>query len=153
MVYSERPLAIVYNDSRFSILSADDFRSEGLPVPNLTTLPGDYPKWVMVEIPQGIQAEADFRSRLFKAGRTISTYTEGYRAFEFRHQQVVGAPRDPSALFDQDNRVQALNAWLEKQNRPVDHFLFYNVASRFTYGALVFDKVTGEQVGVIDFTG
>jgi len=65
---------------------------------------------------------------------------------------VAGAPRDPNSLFDQNNRVAALNAWLSQQNRPAEEFLFYNVASRFTYGALAFDKVTGKPVGVIDFT-
>ncbi|MEM7096949.1 MAG: hypothetical protein AAF541_01725 [Pseudomonadota bacterium] len=153
VVYSERPITIVYNDSRFSVLSHDDYTAAGLAVPELDAFPGSSPKWVMVEVPTGVQEEADFRANIIKTGSTISMATQLYEPFDFQHEQVKGAPISIEKLFGRKNRRPLLEAWLAEQNRPLDDFQFYNLASRFAYGALIFDKATGTPVGVIDFTG
>ena len=152
VVYSERPLVVVYNDSRFSVMSSDDFTSIGLPVPDLDKFPGHMPKWVMVEIPTGMQAEADFRRGIIGSGRTISTVTELYQPFRFEHGQVRGNPQDPAKIFAKENRQPLLQQWLRINGGKVDDYLFYNLASRFTYGVLIFDQASGNQAGLIDFT-
>ena len=52
VVWDERPVAVVYLDSRFEVLTRDDYTF--LPVeerPDLDQFPGDYPKWLSVHVP------------------------------------------------------------------------------------------------------
>ena len=152
IVYSERPQVMVYNDSRFSVMGADDYTSIGLQTPNLRNFPGDNPKWVMVVVPEEVQEEADFRSKIFKSGQTINTAVDLYQPFDFNHHQVKEQPEDPESFFAKPNRQAALKTWLEKNDYQQEDLLFYNIAARFVYGALALDKHTGEPVGVIEFT-
>ena len=151
VVYSERPLAIVYNDSRFSVLSSDDYTAAGMTVPDLSGYPGSYPKWVMVEIPTGLQEEADFRSQFIRSGSTISLATHLYQPFNWQHPQVSAQSMTVDTLFNRENRMPLLQQWLSAQNASSDDFQYFNFASRFAYGALVFDTA-GQPVDVIDFT-
>ncbi len=153
IVYAERPLAIVYNDSRFSVMSADDYTEAGLEVPNLRHLDGRGPKWVMVEIPEGLHAEADFRAKYFKEGRAINTVAELYKPFSFEHEQVRGDPVSLDVVASKENRRAALAEWLEEHGGKAEDYLFYNIASRFTYGYLAFDPATGETVGLLSLSG
>ena len=152
IVYSERPLAMVYNDSRFSVMSTDDYTAAGLPPPELDQFPGSYPKWVMVEIPTGLQEEADFRASFVRSGRTINLATELYQPFDFKHPQVIEASLPPDQLFGRENRQPLLDHWLASQEGEVGDYQFFNIASRFAYGVLVFDKTQQTHVDVIDFT-
>ena len=152
VVYQERPLVIVYNDSRFSVLSSDDFHTAGLSIPDLAAIPGDSPKWVMVEVPQGLHEEADFRARIIQSGSTISMATDLYQAFDYNHPQVAAQALSVDQLFDRDTRRARLKEWLHARPGNQEDYVYFNIASRFAYGALVFDKTTQTQVGVIDFT-
>lgn len=152
IVYDERPIAIVYNDSRFSVMSADDYTNAGIPVPDLSDLPGTGPKWVMVEIPQGLHEEADFRAEHFKAQRTINTLTELYQPFDFDHAQVRGQPISLDTILAKEDRQDLVDNWLAENGGSADDYLFYNIASRFTYGYLAFNAITGEYAGVLNLS-
>jgi len=77
VVYEQRPQLVAFNDGRFTVMTDDDF-SDDTALPDLTSFPGDDPKWVLVEIPQDPIAEAEFRSATFKQGKLIATATENY---------------------------------------------------------------------------
>ncbi|MEM9623087.1 MAG: hypothetical protein AAF993_15655 [Pseudomonadota bacterium] len=150
VVYAERPLAMVYNDGRFSVLSADDYTDAGIDVPDLSEYAGTGPKWVMIEIPTELYEEADFRARYFKTGRALNTFAELYQPFDFEHPQVRNDPLEPATIRSQEQRAQALDTWLAQSDGTEEDYLFYSIASRFTYGVLAFDRASGEYISLVD---
>ncbi len=152
VVYSERPISVVYNDGRFSVMSAQDYEDSGDQIPDLSRFPGDAPKWVMVEVPTGLQEEADFRGSMMKEGRLISTAVEHYKPFTFEHDQVRGNPMDPSLIIEKDSGKAVMQQWLSEHGGTPDDYLFYNIASRFVYGYLAFEKETGKLRGLLNLS-
>ncbi len=82
VVFSERPIAVVFSDGRFTAMNKGDYLDEGLgQVPNLKNFPGDSPKWVTVKLPASADDEADLRRDMFKSGRLVSTLSDLYIPF------------------------------------------------------------------------
>ena len=84
IVRGERPLAIVYIDGSFYSVTAQSFREIDVPVPNLDALPGRYPKWVSVKLPEDATEQSTVRGEMLGAGRMLSTVSERYVPFEGR---------------------------------------------------------------------
>ncbi len=76
VVYSERPLALVYVDGQFYSMSAEDYREVDVEVPSLDAIPGPYPKRVLVELPEDLERQSTVREGAFASGRPLRTLTE-----------------------------------------------------------------------------
>lgn len=147
VVWSERPIAVVYNDGRFTAMTVDDYTGAELEPPNLTHFPGDAPKWVTVKLPQGDDEEAAFRREFFSKGAVIATAVDHYTPFEF-------APAEPEALDleiirAKDGGEAALEAWTNEHGSSIDDYAFFTLSTRYTYAYMGFRRHSGELLGLL----
>jgi hypothetical protein len=150
VVYIERPIAVAYNDGGFAVMSTDDYvRDAGIEVPDLRHFPGDYPKWVLVEIPSGLDEEADFRSKYLREKRLLNTAVEQYRAFDLDHPQFTSKALDVSLIQDREEGPAAIQSWLEEHGGTLEDYSFYTLSTRYQFGYLGFRKDSGERVGML----
>ncbi|NKC00982.1 MAG: hypothetical protein GKR90_21150 [Pseudomonadales bacterium] len=149
IVWSERPVAVVYVDSRFEVLTSDDYKH--LPEkPNLAQFPGPNPKWVMVDIPTDIEAEAEFRKESFRSGVNLAARADRYLAFDPTHPSFTDNPRDIQVILGRDRGQDGLDKWLAKHGGTTEEYAFYTFATRYVYRYLGFDPKTGENLGFLE---
>ena len=148
VVYEQRPQLVAFNDGRFTVMTDDDF-SDDTALPDLTSFPGDDPKWVLVEIPQDPIAEAEFRSATFKQGKLIATATENYIPFSTDHQQFSSTALDPAIIFAKEGGPEAIDEWVAKHGGSAEDYRFYILSTRYTYGYVGFRESGGEPLGLL----
>lgn len=150
IVFDERPLTVVYNDGRFTVMAADEYRRDaGIDVPDLHLFPGDDPKWVMVNIPTDLEAESDLRTSTYKSGRLISSLTELYIPFSKDAPAFLNDAVDTTVLTDQERWVVALDKWFAEHGGTIEDYRFYTFSTRYEFGYLAFDKATNKQIGLM----
>lgn len=148
IVHGERPLAIVYIDGSFYSVTAQSFREIDVPVPDLSALPGTYPKWASVELPQDSAEQSTIRGKMLGAGRMLSTLSDRYVPFE------VGQVDDSEArpigeIADQDRDSNALPMWLTEHGGTVNDYRFFLFGGRYMYSYLGFDTKSRRFVGLL----
>ena len=62
IIYSQRPILIVYVDGQFYSMSSKPFKEANVDLPDLSQFPGSEPKWVMVDIPEDVFEQSDLRN-------------------------------------------------------------------------------------------
>ncbi len=153
VVYVERPLAVVFNDGAFAVLSTDDYVNDaGIDVPDLRHIPGDYPKWVLVEVPTGVTEEADFRKKYMSENRLLNSAVENYRPFSVDHDQFTSHALDISVIQNRDVGKLALDDWLAEHGGSLEDYAFYTLSTRYQFGYLGFRVDTGERVGMLNLS-
>ncbi len=150
VVYSERPVSVVFVDGRFAVLSTDDYTEDaGIAVPDLATFPGDDPKWVMVVAPQGIEAEARFRAEAFAKG-SLNHAVEHYQAFDREHWAFLDNAMDLSVVRERQDGDAAIAAWLAAHGGTTEDYGFYLFTTRYVYKYAGFRRADGEMLGFLD---
>jgi hypothetical protein len=150
LVFSERPLAIVYVDGQFSALSRESFTSVGMDVPDLDHIPGDYPKWIMIDVPGDLFAQADLRTEAFKKGLRLELVVDRYLPFNVEDPSFRDAPTDIEDLLISDETTQQLPRWLAQHGGTLNDYRFYPYGSRYKYLYLGYRDSTSELLGILD---
>lgn len=146
VVWSERPLAVVYVDSRFEVLTIDDFQTG---VPDFSTYPGTNPKWVAVEMPTDVEEVAAFRKTAMARGISPSTMVENYRSFQATDTTFTSEYRDITTIIDRDHGQVGIDKWLATHGGTIDDYAFYTFSTRYVYRYLGFRKENGENLGFL----
>ncbi|MFT7653793.1 MAG: hypothetical protein ACI9ON_000281 [Limisphaerales bacterium] len=147
VVWSERPLAVVYVDSRFEVLTADDF-PEG--APDFSHYLDEGPPWLAVNIAANVEEEAEFRQAAFKAGRSLATMSDLYIPFTSKSPAFINDPRDISTIIGRDQGQAGLDQWLATHGGSVEDYSFYTFSTRYVYRYMGYRKETGENLGFLE---
>ena len=99
VVWAERPLAIVYVDSRFEVMTTDDYTVHQLDVPQFSLYPGDDPKWLAVDVPSDPDAQSELRKELFGSGASLSRAAEFYKPFNGKDPVFQAEARDVTVRY------------------------------------------------------
>jgi hypothetical protein len=153
VVYSERPLALVYVDGQFFSMSAGDYRSAGVALPDLSGLPGLGPKRVVVEIPEDFTEQAQVRGDAFRSGVPLRALTERYVPLSYDRLQVDKEAVAYDTLLAQDEETQELPRWLKAKGGELDEYAFFRFASRYVYSFLAVSKSNQDIVGLLKTPG
>jgi hypothetical protein len=149
IVHGERPLAIVYSDGAFYSVSSQSFIEMNVPVPDLSVLPGPYPKWAAVELPKDLDEQDAIRGRMLGSGRMLSTLSERY--VPFKSENVDDKEASPlKEITDRDRDTKALVGWVADHGGSPDDYRFYHFGGRYAYAYLGFDAKSGQFVGFLD---
>ncbi len=151
VVYSERPIAMVYVDGHFYSMNAKAFSDADTPLPDLDIFPGAYPKWVEVELPEDTEQSDEIRSDLFRAAKPMRTATQYYKAFT-AGDAFLQDHADIREIEHRDKNTKLLPTWLEKHKGDKQDFLFYPFGARYQYVYLGFDT-SGKKIGVLKVQG
>jgi hypothetical protein len=149
IVHAERPLAIAYVDGSFYTVTAQSFRELDLPIPNLDALPGDYPKWVTVKLPDDVEQQSSIRGEMLGKQRMLSTLSEHYVPFKTEDLNPIEA-RPAAEIKDRDRDAHALQPWLERHGGTVTEYRFFPFGGRYAYCYLGFDSKSGRLAGLLD---
>lgn len=150
LVWSERPLAIIYVDGQFASVNRETYLGSDVPIPDLDAYPGKYPKWLMVEVPEDLNEQADFRLEMMRKGHRLLLAVDRYRAFDPTSSAFLNEPESPQELLSKDEHSQHLPLWLAKHGGSVDDYLFYPYGTRFGYQYLAYRQETMELLGILD---
>lgn len=150
VVYTERPLALVYVDGQFFSMSADDYRSAGVEVPDFSGLPGSYPKQVAVVLPEDLAEQGKVRGEALRSRTPLRALAEYYEPLSF---EMLNADKEAIAIEELKQRNQGaakLEAWSKQHaGQPAD-YAFFPFGARYEYFFLGVSKETGEIAGLLD---
>lgn len=149
LVYTERPLAIIYADGQFTSLSSDSYTDAGMAIPNFAQFPGDYPKWLMIDIPEDIFEQSELRHEMTSLGRILELAVDRYIPFDadaasFRKQSIAAAD-----LLENDETAQKLPTWLVQHGGSLKDYRFYPYGTRYKYVYLAYRDQPSELVGLL----
>jgi hypothetical protein len=149
IVHGERPLAVVYSDGAFYSVTAQSFREMNVPVPDLSALPGAYPKWAAVELPKDLDEQGAIRGTMLGSGRLLATLSERY--VPFNPEAVDAKEASPLAeITDRDRDTKALVRWVADHGGSLSDYRFFHFGARYVYAYLGFDAKTGQFVGYLN---
>jgi len=147
VVYSERPLAMVYSDGFFHSVTADDYREAGQRVPRLDFLPGQTPKWVSVILPDDRARLVEIRRQALADRKPLRTLAAYYRPFNASHIDPARDSFDVEQLRSQ--WPTELQSFVEKHGGTADIYLFLPFGARHSYGMVVFQRESRKLVDVL----
>jgi hypothetical protein len=148
IVHDQRPLAIVYVDGRFYSVCAESFREVNVPVPDLSALPGPYPKWVTVALGKDLDKQSEIRLAMLRSGRMLSTLADHYAPFD----PADVDPKESSPieeLVDRDRDTHALQKWIKKRGGELADYQFHTFGGRYAFAYLGFDARSKRFLGYL----
>ena len=149
LVYNERPLAIIYVDGQFASVNSETYLESNVPIPDFDSYPGDYPKWLMVEIPKDINEQADLRREMMQRGQLMLLATDRYAAFDPKSADFLSESVNLEDLIIKDSETQQLPLWLAEHGGSLDEYNFYPYGTRFSYQYLGYRQDSEQPVGIL----
>ncbi len=146
LVYSERPLLLVFHEGRFFSVTADDYRDVGVPVPDLAGIPGRPPEYVVLMPPEDPIAQSPVRLAYMQRRQFIYAHVPWMRAAEAHRETVLAAGLDRETIVappNQGARIEALEAWEAATGLGVEDVAVIPYASRYYQTYLVVDRDSG----------
>lgn len=150
IVWAERPLAIVYVDSRFEVMTADDYKDYGLPVPSFEGISGDDPKWVMVDVPEDADEQSALRKKWMGTGASLSRAASLYRDFDSTHPSFIAGARDVEKIRSREGGPAALQQWVDEHGGKLADYNFYTLSTRYAFLYMGFRESTGAFTGFLE---
>lgn len=149
IVYSERPLALVYADGQFFSMSADDYAAAGFSAPDLEHLPGPYPKRAVVNVPEDPIEQSKLRRESLEQGRPLRTLSSRYEPYAYPLLNADREALSPAWLTAHESKTGDLSAWLARYGGNMGDYDFFRFGARYGYLVLGVNQ-DGEILGVLD---
>lgn len=150
IVYAERPLALVYENDRFFSLTRSSYTYLGLPIPDLSALPGAPPKRIFIDLPSDPTAKKNLMAEYKSAGKLTRTDVKLYQPLEPNWSKVIDAGgitvEGMLELFP--NSKTEIDAWLQEHNRTSENILFIPIAAASTWRFLYVDPNKPDILGI-----
>jgi hypothetical protein len=146
IVYSERPLALVYYDKHFYTVSADTFGDYGRPVPEFSGQ--DLPVYLYSEVPEDLIEKADFLNERYLLEQPAWIFEPTYRPMNLFMDRIIeqGFPIEDLWALDLSDQ---LGPWVEEHGGDQRDYAFYPVKSRYSDGFIVIHRASKEIIDVI----
>ncbi len=148
VVWSERPLALVYVDGAFYSMSTDSYREAGVEVPDLSEFPGPWPKRLVVKLPEDYGEQSEIRSRALRNRVPLRALVERYEPFKYQDLRASKEAVPQENLRERDGEL--MYRWVSRHGGTLDDYAFFPYGARYAY---VFIGVSTERrsvVGVLD---
>ncbi len=147
VVYSERPIALVYHDGYFFSLSRDSWADAELPVPDLSEFPGPTPKRVMVSLPEDLEEVGQLRLEAMQ-GKSLRLRADFYKPLSLNPENLVREAAEHAELRERDGGSGQLLKW-QVAHGPIDDFAFLKFGARYGYYFLGVDRDSHEIIDVL----
>jgi hypothetical protein len=149
LVHSERPLAIIYADGQFTSLSRDSYQQANMEIPDFDQFPGDYPKWIMIDVPDDIIEQADLRREMMSKGRILELAVDNYLPFDPNSTRFQEEAVDADDLLEGDQVAQQVPSWLARHGGSLEDYRFYPYGTRYKYLYLGYRDDPSELIGLL----
>lgn len=149
VVYSERPIALVYVDGQFNSLTTDSFTRNGLEVPDLSQYPGKWPKWVMVDMPSDPTEQSKARRQVMDAELPTALLVNHYTPFDANHPLFTNDATALKEVRERDHDDLGSADYLAQYGGALENYSFYPYAARYQYFHLGFRNNDRTLAGVL----
>ncbi|MEM1230920.1 MAG: hypothetical protein AAGI15_10310 [Pseudomonadota bacterium] len=149
IVYSERPLALVFADGQFNAVTADTYRGAGMPVPDFSDYPGASPKWVMVQLPPDPIEQSRIRRELMESEQSTVLLQQYYQPFDAQARDFTEESTAFKYVQEDDFENRGIADFSSEQGRAATAFKFYPYAARYQYFYLAFDREAHRFAGAL----
>lgn len=146
VVYTERPVAMVFSDGTFTSMTADDYLNAGQPVPDLHDLPGAPPYWVSVRLPTDPTVQSVIRGRAIRDRTPLNTLSEYYEPFRL---QDVDEKNDGLSLAEiraRDNVTPFLQDFLKSNGGRPEDYIFLPFGTRYSLALIAIRRADGKAL-------
>ena len=148
VVWSERPLAMVYVDGHFYSMSADSWEEVKKPVPDLSDFPGPWPKRVAVELPTDVNALSEIRGSAFRSGVSMRVLAEFYVPMD--KQKIVLKDAYPlENIRRRDEDYGFLGDWQAEHKGALEDYAFFPLGTRYKYLFIGYQREPLEYRGLL----
>ena len=153
VVYSERPIALVYVDGQFNSMTAASYRDADIPLPDLHDFPGAFPKRIQVSVPEDAHEHAALRRSMMRGQQQMNLATEHYAALDASRAEFAAEAASREDLLERDQIEQGIPVFLREHGGELDDYLFFPIATRYNYYHLAFRKSDQQLVGILRTPG
>jgi len=144
VVYSERPIAIVFSDGIFRSMTQDDYREADQPVPDFSGFPGSPPYWIHVHLPDDPEQQLSIRRDSMDASVPLSTLSEYYEPFDFNQIDPERDGLSEDYLRGKDMEGPFLDAFLTTHGGTLNDYVFLPFGTRYTLAAIAYHPSDGK---------
>lgn len=142
VVYSERPLAMVYADGSFQTMTADDYQEANRPIPRFEGFSDSPPHWIFVQLPEDPESQSTVRKESRLKGRSIKTAVEYYVPFE---PENVMLDRDGLTPYELERvGIGALEEFAHENGGVVDDYIFLPFGTRYEQALIAMHRKNGQ---------
>lgn len=144
VVYSERPIAMVFTDGWFHSMSSGDYAQVGQSVPDLSSFEGSSPKWVTVRLPEDPVLQSEVRKDAFQASIPTRNLSEYYTPFELAHIDVEQHGLSDEELLSRDAKTPFLTKFFEANGGQIAEYRFLPFGTRYSLALMAYHITSGE---------
>ena len=148
VLYSERPLALVFNDGRFYSVSRQDYTAAAQPVPDFSGIDTGRPRVLVIDPPEDVFEQSEVRTAYLRRRQPLHSHVPWMVPLAQATGQVLEAGVTRSVLERRDGT--ALQAWLTEQGAQFEDFAFVPYSGRFGGAYLAVRRDSGAPDGVLD---
>ena len=142
VVYSERPIAMVFADGTFQSMTADDYVEVGLPVPEFDPIVKGPPYWVTVKLPDDLSAQSEIRREALQTRRPLKTAAKFYVPFKTGHVDFNRDGLSAGTLAEIDQEL--LNEFLRNHGGSLADYVFLPFGTRYERAVIAIRRTSGE---------
>ncbi len=147
IVYTERPLAMVYYDGHFYSTSADTFDRYKQPVPDLTDMAS--PAFVFTQLSEDPIERADYIAERYRSGSPAWIMAENYVPLA-PHMDEVMADAFPVDVIREEDLEGEFDRWLAREGGEADDYAYFPLRARYRDGFITIKKDTREFVSLLE---
>ncbi len=145
IVYSERPLALVYYDGYFYSANNETYERNGLQPPEGLK----HPAFVYAQLPEDPIARADLLASYYRNETPAWSIREHYVALA-PHMDEVMESSIPLEVVRQQDEEGELDRWIAEVGGSAEDYNYYPLRSRFLDGFMVIRKSNREFMKPLD---
>lgn len=151
VVYSERPIAMVYADGSFMSVTNDDYVEDGRKVPDFKDIPGPAPHWVSVELPSNFEEQSAIRGENLRSGHSLKTAWQYYVPFDV--SQIDTSRAGISELEKERIGSDVFQNFIAEHGGQMEDYVFLPFGTRYIPALMALRKSDGEliYIGLEDF--
>lgn len=142
VVFSERPLAMVYADGSFQTMTTDDYVESNQPVPSFVDIPGRAPYWVSVVLPDDLESRSAIRREQLINQRSLKTAGEYYLPFNPEH---VNLEADGLTRFELERiGMQVFDQFVRERGGKIEDYVYLPFATRYEQALMAMRRKDGD---------
>lgn len=149
VVYQERPIALVYTDGYFYSNSAGSYRDADLPVPDLSSFPGQPPKRLITNLPEDPTEQRNARQNSLQSGKPLRLRVEYYEPFDWQTASRHDQPLPTARVLERDPGGELLTRWLLEHGGALEDYAYFPYAGRYDLKIVAVNRVSGRITGVL----
>ena len=142
VVYSERPIAMVFADGSFYSLSADDYVGSKQPIPDLSSFGDHSPRWVTVKLPDDPIRQSDIRREALQSDVPIRVLQTYYQPFTVSDIELDEQGYSADDLRAAPGMTETLSRFELRTGTEIDGWKFIRFNTRYGFSLIAVNLET-----------